>query len=240
MRRERPLPTLRAMDFLIPLVERHGLLLVWGNVFLAQAGLPVPVAPTLLVAGAFAARDHFSWSVLLAGAVAASLIADYVWYLAGARFGDRVIAHLYRVFSVPAARARQIEDAVARWGTVGIIFAKFIPGFALVAPPIAGMIRVRPTVFVTAAGLGAALWAGVPIAMGAYHERAIHEALAMAGRQADWIGVLAGAVILALVGRMGWKQRARGGYKAIQIDSDLTSADYVVGAGCQPGQNGVC
>jgi membrane protein DedA with SNARE-associated domain len=97
------------VEHLVVLVERHGLLLVWGNVFLAQAGLPLPVAPTLLVAGAFAAREAFSWPVLLGGAVIASLIADYVWYLAGVRFGDRALKSLFRMLSVPESRARQIE-----------------------------------------------------------------------------------------------------------------------------------
>lgn len=179
------------LEQLVLLVERHGLLLVWGNVFLAQAGLPVPATPTLLVAGAFAAREEFSWSALLAGAVAFSLIADYLWYLAGARFGNRALERLYRMFSVPNRKAQQIEAVVARWGVASLVVAKFIPGFALVAPPLAGMMNVRPLVFIAANGLGAALWAGLPIALGAYHQHAIHQALAAMNGQTAWIGMLA-------------------------------------------------
>lgn len=181
------------MEQLVLLVERHGLLLVWANVFLAQAGLPVPATPTLLIAGAFAAREDFSWTVLLAGSVVVSLVADYVWYLAGVRFGDRALKGVYRLLSVPAARAQQIEAVVARWGTASLIVAKFIPGFALVAPPLAGMTHVRPVAFIAANGLGAALWAGVPIALGAYHQHAIHQALAAMSGQTAWIAVLAAA-----------------------------------------------
>ena len=187
------------MEHLIVLVERHGLLLVWGNVFLAQAGVPVPAAPTLLIAGAFAAREEFSWLALLAGTVVMSLIADYVWYLVGARFGDRTLTRLYRIFSVSAARARRIETTVERWGTLSLVVAKFIPGFALVAPPIAGMTHVRPGVFLAASGVGAALWAGLPIALGAYHHQAIHQALAALGGQATWTGGLAAAVFTGFV-----------------------------------------
>lgn len=180
-----------ALEQLVLLVERHGLLLIWGNVFLAQAGLPVPATPTLLIAGAFAARGEFSWMVLLAGAVAVTLIADYVWYLAGARFGDRALNRLYRIFSVPDFRARQIEAVVDRWGVASLVVAKFIPGLALVAPPIAGMTRVRPVVFIAANAAGAAMWAGLPIALGAYHQHAIHQALAAMSGQAAWIGMFA-------------------------------------------------
>jgi membrane protein DedA with SNARE-associated domain len=195
----------KTVEHLTLLVERHGLLLVWGNVFLAQAGVPLPVAPTLLVAGAFAGRDAFSWPALLAGAVVASLIADYLWYLAGVRFGERVLASLYRAFAVPEGRARRIEAAVSRWGMPALIIAKFIPGLALVAPPIAGMAHMRPVAFLAAAGTGGALWAGVPIAMGAYHQQAIQQALAAMSAQADWIAIVAGVLLLAFVGHIWWK-----------------------------------
>jgi membrane protein DedA with SNARE-associated domain len=138
--------------------------------------------------------------------VVASLIADYVWYLAGVRFGDRALKSLYRMFSVPDSRARQIESAVARWGAASLIIAKFIPGLALVAPPIAGMIHVRPMIFLAANGLGAALWAGLPIAMGAYHQQAIHQGLATMSGQTDWIGMLAAAALLVFIVRLWWKR----------------------------------
>jgi membrane protein DedA with SNARE-associated domain len=184
------------MEQLPFLVERHGLLLVWGNVFLTQAGLPVPATPTLLVAGAFAAREQLSWPLLLAGAVTMSLIADYLWYVAGARLGSRAVTGMYRVFRVPEAAARRIEVTIERWGGVSLLFAKFIPGFALVAPPLAGMMRMSPLTFLVANGLGAALWAGLPIALGAYHQHAIHEALATL---ADWTGWIALAGLAALL-----------------------------------------
>jgi membrane protein DedA with SNARE-associated domain len=187
------------MEQLILLIERHGPLLVWGNVFLSQAGLPVPAMPTLLIAGALAARGGTSWPVLLAGAVAVSLIVDYVWYLAGARFGERTLQSLYRIFPLPRAQTRTIASALERWGTVSLVVAKFVPGLALVAPPIAGMARIRPAVFLTANGLGAALWAGLPIALGAYHRESIHEALAAAGDPGPWAGMLAVAAIVTFI-----------------------------------------
>ena len=37
------------------LLAQYGLLLVFGNVLLAQLGLPLPAVPMLIIAGAFAA-----------------------------------------------------------------------------------------------------------------------------------------------------------------------------------------
>jgi membrane protein DedA with SNARE-associated domain len=194
------------LEPLVRLIEQYGLLLVWSNVFLAQAGLPVPAVPALLVAGAFAAGDEFSWTALWSGSVAASLIADYSWYLAGARFGDRALQRVYRILSLPEPAARRIETLVVRWGTSSLLIAKFVPGLGLVAPPIAGTIGVRPLTFLVLDGLGAALWAGVPIALGAYYQFAVHDGLAAVNRQTAWVGVLLAMVSLAIAAKY-WVER---------------------------------
>lgn len=194
------------MESLVRLIEQYGLLLVWSNVFLAQAGLPVPAVPALLVAGALAAGDEFSWTALWAGSVAASLIADYSWYVAGARFGDRVLQRIYLMLSLPEPAARRIETIVARWGTYSLLIAKFVPGLGLVAPPIAGTIGVRPLTFLVLDGLGAALWAGVPIALGTYYQYAVHDVVAAVNRQTAWVGVLLATVSLAIAATW-WTRR---------------------------------
>jgi len=196
----------RILEPLVQLIEQYGLLLVWSNVFFAQAGLPMPAVPALLVAGAFAARNEFSWMALLSGSVAASLVADYLWYLTGVRFGDRALQRVYRILSLPESTARRIETIVARWGTCSLLIAKFIPGFGLVAPPLAGTIRIHPLTFLVVDGLGAALWAGVPIALGTYYQYAVHDVLAAVNRQIACVGVLLATVSLAIAA-IWWTRR---------------------------------
>ena len=41
------------MEQLIALIQKHGLWLVFGNVLVEQAGVPVPAYPTLIIAGAY-------------------------------------------------------------------------------------------------------------------------------------------------------------------------------------------
>lgn len=166
----------------------------------------MPAVPALVVAGAFAAHDEFSWTALWSGSVAASLIADYSWYLAGARFGDRTLQRVYRILSLPETTARRIETIVARWGTPSLLIAKFVPGLGLVAPPIAGTIGVRPLTFLVVDGLGAALWAGVPIALGTYYQYAVHDVLAAVSRQTAWVAVLLATVSVAIAAKY-WVDR---------------------------------
>ena len=45
---------------MIGLITQYGLALVFANVLIQQMGLPIPVVPTLIVAGALAADGKFS------------------------------------------------------------------------------------------------------------------------------------------------------------------------------------
>ena len=105
------------MSHLITLIEHYGLALVFVNVLLLQAGLPVPAYPTLIVTGALAARSPYT----LAGArraprSLASVIADLVWYMIGRRLGGRVLKTLCRMSLSPDSCVRQTESIFTRWG----------------------------------------------------------------------------------------------------------------------------
>ncbi len=53
------------MEEITSLLAQHGLLLVFANVLLTQAGIPVPAVPMLVVAGALAAQGEFGYTALL-------------------------------------------------------------------------------------------------------------------------------------------------------------------------------
>jgi membrane protein DedA with SNARE-associated domain/rhodanese-related sulfurtransferase len=138
---------------------------VFVNVLLQQLGLPVPAVPTLIVAGSLAASSAQAVQILFA-AVLASVVADLIWYLAGRAFGYRVLSGLCRLSINPGSCVSETEARFIRWGVWSLVIAKFVPGFAIVAPPIAGSVRMPPLSFIAAAGIGAAIWAGAPILMG--------------------------------------------------------------------------
>ncbi len=104
------------MDQLIALIQTHGLWLVFVNVLVEQAGVPVPAYPTLIIAGAYlTGGEHGLVALLLVGALAA-VIADTFWYLAGRRFGTRVLRTLCRISLSPDSCVRQTETIFERFG----------------------------------------------------------------------------------------------------------------------------
>lgn len=182
------------------LLARHGLALVFANVLLTQIGLPLPAVPVLVVAGAFVAQGEIGLAPLLLAAVAASLLGDTPWYFAGRRYGFRILRALCRIAIEPDSCVRRTENIFERWGAPSLLVAKFIPGFATVAPPLAGTLRLEFGRFVGYSAFGALLWAALPVAAGALFRSEVEwvlERLEAMGSGALW---LIGAVILAYAG----------------------------------------
>ena len=144
-----------------------GLALVVGNVLVNQIGLPVPTVPTLIVAGAVAA-GHYGWGgELVLCATAACLLADTGWYLAGRRYGTRVMKLLCRLSLTPDSCVSETQLRFERWGGNALVVAKFVPGLAIVAPPLAGAVRMSWPSFLARSTLGGALWVGAYVGIGA-------------------------------------------------------------------------
>lgn len=133
-------------------------LLVFVNVLLQQLGAPVPAVPTMVVSAGLS--DSGSQVLLLALiATFASLIADWVWYVAGRFYGYKVLAVLCRLSINPESCVSTTELKFRNWGPWSLVLAKFIPGFSTVAPPIAGAVRMPIWQFTLASAMGAFLWA---------------------------------------------------------------------------------
>lgn len=172
-----------------------GLGFVFLNVLLQQLGLPVPTVPTLVVAGAVAAAGKMSASALYALAVAACVIADSTWYLAGRRYGGRVMSLLCRVSLSPDSCVSQTQGAFERFGSKALLVAKFVPGLALIAPPLAGATRMPFGRFIGFSALGAGLWVGAALLGGALLHTQIERLLP----QAAQVGGAAAAVLVLLI-----------------------------------------
>ncbi len=154
------------MTELTALLAQHGLLVLFANVLLTQTGVPVPAIPLLVVAGALVQEGQLSLASVMAVAVIGALLGDLPWYAAGLMAGHRILRLLCRVAIEPDSCVMQTENTFERWGAPSLVVAKFVPGFATVAPPIAGAMRLALVPFVLYSALGAALWAGAAVAAG--------------------------------------------------------------------------
>jgi membrane protein DedA with SNARE-associated domain len=192
-----------AVQNLIELLAQHGLLVVFANVLLTQAGLPLPAVPVLVIGGAFAAQGEFGYAALVFTATLAALLGDTPWYFAGRRYGHRVLRTLCRVAIEPDSCVKQTESIFERWGAPSLLVAKYIPGFATVAPPLAGAMRLPLLPFLLFSTAGALLWVVLPVALGALFRDEV-------GRALEWLSDLGGGALLLLAALLA-------GYAAIKL-----------------------
>ena len=193
---------------IIALIAQYGLLLVFLNVLAAQAGVPVPAVPTLIVAGALVAGDRLPLAGIVTAALAGSLLGDLAWYLAGRRYGAGVMRTLCRISLSPDSCVKQSELRFHRWRGRVLLVAKFVPGLSMLAPPLVGAMGLPPRHFLLLDGLGALLWAGVAIALGyafAGEVDRVLDAVANAGT----VAVELAAALLAVYVLARWWRRER-------------------------------
>jgi membrane protein DedA with SNARE-associated domain/rhodanese-related sulfurtransferase len=184
-----------------------GLSLVFLNVLLEQLGLPVPAVPTLVVAGAMAASGRLPGPGLYALAVAACVIADGTWYVAGRLYGGRVMSVLCRISLSPDSCVSQTQSAFERWGARALVFAKFVPGLALIAPPLAGATRMHPARFAGFSALGSALWVGTALLLGVLLRSQIEQLLPQAAHIGGAVAVVVLVLLASYIAYRWWERR---------------------------------
>jgi membrane protein DedA with SNARE-associated domain len=188
-------------------VSSYGPALLFLWVLVDQLGLPIPSLPALLAAGALARSAGLNPVELLGVAVAASLLADALWYEIGRRGGANVLHRLCRISLEPDSCVRVTEDLFARHGVRSLLIAKFVPGLSTVAPPLAGIFRMPFPRFLFFSALGALLWAGGSIVVGYVFSEQLQAIVSAVGRMGSWVG-FALALVLAYV-LLKWFNRQR-------------------------------
>ena len=193
---------------LVPIDGQLGIALIVGNVLVDQLGLPVPAVPTLIVAGAVAV-DHPWWGAqLFILAVLACAAADTLWYAAGRLYGHGVMKLLCRISVTPDSCVNETYVRFERWGPKAIVVAKFVPGLAIIAPPLAGALRMSLARFLALTLVAASLWVGAYFAAGVLFKAQIDWLLPRAAE----LGMPFAAMVLAALGiylAYKWWQRRK-------------------------------
>jgi membrane protein DedA with SNARE-associated domain/rhodanese-related sulfurtransferase len=196
------------METLLHIIESYGLWVVFICVLLDQGGLPVPAYPPMIVTAALAVDSNESlWPILLV-AILAAIVADLLWFAGGRRFGASLLRLMCRISLSPESCVGRTRRVYGRWGAPSLILAKYIPGFAAVATTLAGETGTSLRRFVIYDAIGAALWAGGALALGAIFHEAVEAVLVELERLGHYaLVLLLAALALFVVGK--WWQRHR-------------------------------
>jgi membrane protein DedA with SNARE-associated domain/rhodanese-related sulfurtransferase len=203
------------MEGLLDLVARHGVAIVFFNVLVEQIGLPVPAVPTLIVAGALAAKGQLSAPAVFAAAIVACYLGDGLWFAGGRIYGHRVMRLLCRISLSPDSCVRQSEYQFGRWGKAALVVSKFVPGLSTVTPPLAGAMRMSWPSFIVLNGAGILLWSAIPIGAGMLFNDQIGEIIALLERYGAMAGSLLVAALAAYIAFKWWERRRF--YRALRL-----------------------
>lgn len=178
------------------LLQDHGGWLVFLNVLIEQAGLPVPAYP-LLIAAAAAAGGALEWAGVWLLAALACLLADLAWYLAGRRYGSRLLGLVCRVSLSQDSCIRQTQKLYLRVGVKSLLVCKFLPGAGALSTVMAGLSGTSLRRFVAYDLAGALIWSGPALLLGALFSGGVNDMIALLDDYGP-LGLLLLAVLLAM------------------------------------------
>ncbi len=176
----------------------YGYLVLFAWVFVEQIGIPLPATPVLLAAGALSVDGPIRFALALLAAVAAALSADSAWFLIGRRHGHYVLRILCKLSLEPTTCVRRTQDSFGRRRGVMLMFAKFVPGLGMLAPPVAGQNGMEFGPFLFFDFIGVTLWVSVLLTIG----RFFGDLLKRNAGLLNWAGRFSGALLL--LGIMGF------------------------------------
>src|SRR5262245_33793573 len=147
---------------LVQIVQLLGYPGVFGAIF-AESGLFfgffLPGASLLFTAGLLSSQGFFNPMILIPGVTIAAILGDSAGYWFGRKVG-------YKLFLRPDSRffkhehLQRAEVFYEKYGSRTILFARFIPVVRTFAPIVAGVARMRYSVFLTYNIIGAIIWGG--------------------------------------------------------------------------------
>jgi membrane protein DedA with SNARE-associated domain/rhodanese-related sulfurtransferase len=175
----------------IAVVAQHGYALTAIVMFLAATGLPLPVAISLMAAGA-ASHHGLRPEVVLAVAWSAAMAGDLLLYLGGRFTGWWLLTGICWISINPEQCIFSSADSFYKRGPQTLLFAKFIPGLGMVAAPLAGSLNMRLTRFLRLMAIGELLYCGTWLMAGYIFFRFVREVAA-------WVESVGHAALLILL-----------------------------------------
>lgn len=182
------------------LLEQYGGWLVFANVLVEQAGLPVPAYPMLIAAGALGGAA--GWLTPWLAATVACLLADSLWYVAGRRYGARLLGVICKMSLSQDSCIRQTQRLYLRIGVRALLVCKFLPGAGALSTVMAGLTGTAYRRFLLYDLVGAMIWAGSALLLGGLFHSVVNDVLEILGTYgAMGLGVLAAVLALYILTR---------------------------------------
>jgi membrane-associated protein len=178
-------------------------------------GALVPGSTIILALSALVPGGELELSGVLAAAIAGAVLGDGSAFWAGHR-SQREILSAWPMSKYPAVMA-QSEAFFQRWGTLAVLFARFVPPIRAFVPVTAGALGMPPVRFYGVNIAAVVGWALAHVLPGVFAVSALHHYAGLphhqhVGKHLWILAVFAGAIIALGVWTLRRRQ-ARGGLR---------------------------
>jgi len=145
-------------EWIVDLFARYGYAVVFGGVFLENAGIPVPGETALIAGAALAHSGRLTLARVIATAIAAAVLGDNLGFLIGRRIGRSVLARHGGRIGLTSARLAEFDRFFDRYGASTVFIARFITGLRVFGAVLAGASGLRWPRFLFYNATGAIAW----------------------------------------------------------------------------------
>ncbi len=145
-------------NWLIPLLENHGLLIVFLTMVAESACIPIPSEIVVPYGGFLAAQGHTHlWAVIVL-ATAANLVGSSIAYVVGRSGGRALFLKYGRYVLVSPHHLDKAERWFERRGELTVFFTRMMPGVRTFISLPAGIARMNVGKFLFYSLLGSVPW----------------------------------------------------------------------------------
>ncbi|MDD5547466.1 MAG: DedA family protein [Candidatus Pacebacteria bacterium] len=149
-------------------IIEYGYLAIFGLVFLQEIGIPNPVPNeiVLIFSGYLAWDGTLSFPLIFLTVVMADFLGTSLLYTVFYFFGEFILEKKPDWIPISHERIRKLSEKISKEDRWGLYLGRLIPyvrGYVSVA---AGLLEIKPVVFLTTVFLSAATWSGGYVILG--------------------------------------------------------------------------
>ena len=197
------------MHYNAQLIIEHGYVTIFLAALIERLGIPVFTTPVIVGAGLLAASGKMNLLLIIAVAVVATLLGDWVWYELGKRKGSSVIKLMCRISLSRESCIERTKIFSKRHADRSLLYTKFVPGVSHISPPLAGISGMPLGRFMAYNFAGTTLWVAALAVAGWASMRPLEWA-----RIATWVLAVLPVLIAAFViGNLVWKYAKKREFK---------------------------
>lgn len=154
------------MPDLSELISHWGYAAIFVVVVSGNLGIPVPEEAILVVAGYLVWEGQLQLPIVFVVGIVSAVVGDNLGYWVGKHYGRRAIERYGQRFYITPERVDSAQRFVIRYGPIGVLIARFVPGLRFMAGPLAGTAGMPFPHFLVSNILGAAIYVPLVVAVG--------------------------------------------------------------------------